>query len=250
MDDVVEAVRQYYRGNKIAPLSFKCEHYAECRKGHPSFVKAREPFIGRRYGKDGLPRLLFISSNPPRGSRKPEDRTLTAARRWEETICDHSRLPKPLHWYRTHEMAHGIFKQFKQAAPEVIDCCRYFAHTNSAKCTTNAPNGREGPARLFRNCQQFLRGEIEALEPDVVITQGKMAGIALRDALGARGASIRGHKQNNTPLTVGCRHIVIGDRKILWIHSSHPRAYGPFNQERDNRWVRWARVALESAQER
>lgn len=169
-----------------------------------------------------------------------------AARKWEHTL-DHTKLPKQLHWYRTHEMAFEIFRRFHRAPQQVCNSCCYFAHTNSAKCTTNASNGREGPAKLFRNCQEYLPGEIKALKPQIIITQGKMAGMALQ-ALGAEGPARGRRKQKASGLSSGFRTIKVGGSKILWIHSSHPRNYGPFNQERRDRWSRWALAAYRFAQ--
>src|SRR5271166_1732844 len=104
MQSIDKTVHQFYAARGISPLRFTCEHYSNCRNGCRTFAQAREPFIGRRYGEHGAPRLLFVSSNPPKGDMAGESRTIQAVRRSEETEC-HQDLPKQLHWYRTHEFA-------------------------------------------------------------------------------------------------------------------------------------------------
>lgn len=238
MEKIVVAVKRFYKANKIAPQQFACKHYAQCRQGCRKFTQAREPFIGSEYNKRKLPKLLFISSNPPSGDKRPQDRTVQAARR-SESKFDHRKLPRPLHWYRTHEFAFELLKGFGIDL-EIDDACRFFAHTNSAKCTTNDPHGREGAERLFRNCEEYLRGEVEAFCPNIIVTQGRMA------QRGVAKAFEKFEDRHSTTLPCGYRILSIRNRQVLWIHTTHPRNFGEFNRERREYWGYWARVVRNS----
>jgi len=235
MQSIDKTVHQFYAARGISPLRFTCEHYSNCRNGCRTFAQAREPFIGRRYGEHGAPRLLFVSSNPPKGDMAGESRTIQAVRRSEETEC-HQDLPKQLHWYRTHEFAWRLLQHVLPKL-DIENSCQYFAHTNSAKCTTNKPGGREGPGRLFHNCQEYLRGEVTAFRPDILVTQGKKAQCSIEQAFP------KFKERNSQSLGCGYRTFQVDDYSVLWIHTTHPSAYGTFNRERKDFWDYWVNVA-------
>ncbi len=231
---IATAVKRLYKSNKISPLQFACKHYAECRQGCRNFTPTREPFIGREYENSRF-RLLFISLNPPRGSKQPQHRTVQSVRRWEENECHRKHLPHQRHWYRTHEFACKLLEGFLPEI-EVENACRFFAHTNSAKCTTNEPGGRQGLERLFRNCEEYLQGEIDTFHPDIIVTQGNMA------RRGVERSFPKYQVKHSSSLECSYRILKIRHRRVLWIHTSHPRNFGAFNRERRDYWGYWARV--------
>jgi hypothetical protein len=55
----------------------------------------------------------------------------------------------------------------------------HVAHTNSAKCTQNKKGGAKADNHLFQNCREFMRQEIIALEPNIVVTFGVEAWASL-----------------------------------------------------------------------
>ena len=236
MQSIDKTVHRFYAVQGISPLQFACEHYSKCRNGCRRFTQALEPYIGRSYGKHGVPRLLFISSNPPSGSKPAQSRTIQARRRWEETKCHQNSLPKQLHWHRTHEFAWRLLRHTLPKL-ETKKSCQYFAHTNSAKCTTNEPGGREGPGRLFRNCQEYLPGEVATFRTDILVTQGKKAQYSIEQAFPEF------KERNSKSLDCGYRLFQIAGHRILWIHTTHPSAYGKFNRERRDFWGYWVNVA-------
>src|SRR4051812_23039103 len=181
---MLNGLRRYYTSKGISAEHFNCPHQASCRAISKDFVTAREAFVGSEYEKGTLPRLLFVSidASSDHPGRRPVDRTLAHMRLWEENGqsppngCDVDLLPKNLHWYRTHEFAHGILSP--AAASRGIgpfrlqDVHRYFAHTNSAKCKDAARASVQGPALVFDNCRSFIAPEVKLLQPEVLVTQG------------------------------------------------------------------------------
>jgi uracil-DNA glycosylase len=136
-------------------------------------------------------------------------------------------LPKNCHWYQTHELAWALLDQFNHEL-SIEDACMYFAHTNSAKCCMNKGHRRMADQRMFRNCRAYIPGEIEALKPDILVTQGNNAKRTVESIPNIT------RRRDGGMLT-------LGDRKILWIDSYHPR-YGEFwNQKRDC-WPRWRTI--------
>ena len=73
-------------------------------------MQAREAFVGTEYEKGALPRLLFVSLDPGSSDVDPKRRTAESIRYREEHGCDVATLPKPRHWYRTHELAWILLK--------------------------------------------------------------------------------------------------------------------------------------------
>lgn len=160
MDAILRKVKRHYHDKCISAQNFHCEHYRECKKGDPGFIKAREPFVGTKYSSGGTrhqPRILFISLDPGRDV----ERTAEASRLWAERKWD--RKGRNKHWFQTHALAWEFLKQFKfhsaltreqlesyfaNADPTIkIDIRKhiapYFAHTNSARCSRTKQAGHK-----------------------------------------------------------------------------------------------------------
>ena len=168
----------FYEKHDILPDRFRCSSYAVCSAGSPNFTSAKASYVGPRYEERELPRLLFLSLDS--GSADPDPRQRTAEAVREGNLAyDVAALPKQNHWYRTHEMAFALLRQFK---PEltVVDTRLYFAHVNSAKCCQNKSQRKQADKVLFENCRRFIAGELRLLSPDVVVTQGGWAEVAIR----------------------------------------------------------------------
>lgn len=221
MSSIAARVKQWYADNQISPTDFHCKHAEACKaacekNGSPGFTESREPCIGEQYEHcDGaFPRLLFISLDAggiDKDEKLPEGRTVTKLRTREENIKN---LPKNRHWYLTHEMAWKIMKKFKPDL-ELEDTPAYFAHTNAAKCCANKENSQQAPHEMFQNCQEYLRGEIEVLNPDIIITQGNEARDAMANHYGSCG-------QLPSWSGGGCK-ISVNGHEALWLHTYHPR---------------------------
>ncbi len=235
---VITDVRKFYRKKGIAPVApprqFGCEHFQCCKRGCPKFVTAREPFIGGEYERcwdKSMPRLLFLSLDPGKLSC-PES---VQAQRTRQGKCkvNHSshsldEFPKGQHWYRTHELAWRLLKQFN---PElsIEEACLYFAHTNSAKCCMNKDKHKVADKRMFEKCRAYIPGEIEALRPDILVTQGDYAKLAIESSYTIKSKCDGGI-------------LTLGHGNVRWIHSYHPNCWGRFNAQRRERWHHWSAI--------
>jgi len=190
-----------------------------------------------------LPRLLFLSLDSGSASQDPRDRTLKAVRR-QNVECAVDDLPKQRHWYRTHELARALLRQFNPDLT-VADTRFHFAHVNSAKCCQNNPGRRQASPILFRKCRRFISGELRILRPDVVVTQGGPAKEAILEKF-----DVQEHEEETTPSDARYKHdaryetgVVKLARDVpetLWISTYHPGNHGRFYPQRKHCWNRYA----------
>jgi len=239
---------RYYTEHGIAALSFNCPYQADCSRGARGFVPAREPFIGTDYELGTLPRLLFISLDPANDivGNAPEERTLSAVREWEakqsRSSNGHATFKKQAHWYRTYEFAQTILAPIAHSRGESAltfqKMHKYFAHTNSAKCKDVPAGTGQGPERVFRNCREFIPGEVEILRPDIIATQGKNARLSIS---GAYEVLVVGANRNRD---YRAEVVVIGSRPVLKFETHHPnRRDNEYRLERREAWHWYTKVA-------
>ncbi len=245
---MLDDLRAYYASKGIAAEGFDCPHgranTRSCRSISQDFVSAREAFVGSEYEKGTLPRVLFVSLDASSDSpgRSPSQRTLEAMRYSEERECYPDGLPKNLHWYRTHEFAYGLLAssaKAKRVEPFLFrDIHKYFAHTNSAKCKDAARATEQGPPLVFDNCRSFIAPEIEVLQPDVLVTQGKWGHLSVDDQFQVdRSVSWSTRPEYN------CEILQVGGRHVLRFRLYHPRAFGRFNKQRREAYKWYCAVA-------
>lgn len=233
---LLEELTRFYDQNGIHPLRFRCPSRLSCSANSPRFTEAKATFVGPRYGDGNLPRLLFLSLDSGSASSDPAERTPEAVRRGElET--DVTALEKNRHWYRTHELAYVLLHRFKPDLT-IADTWLYFAHANSAKCCQNKPGRSQADGRLFRNCQRFIPGELRVLDPDIIVTQGDAAMNAIRASFAVR------QRDRDVRIVAdalyGTGIIEPRHRKVLWLHTYHPGAWGSFNRQRRHCWRLYA----------
>ncbi|MHB8136065.1 MAG: uracil-DNA glycosylase family protein [Anaerolineaceae bacterium] len=208
----------YYRRNGISAIGFNCPNFNSCsRENTKSFTTAKEAFVSTGYVAHTLPRLVFISLDSGSAQTDPSLKTLESVRIWEEERENVLMLPKNKHWYRTHELAHTILKNFDPNL-KIEDTRHYFAHINSAKCCQNNIGRGQANQILFDNCRQFIPGELEILDPDIIITQGKWGKLALN------GAFPNLLWPGNIPEELReVKFIQINRHPVLFIETFHPR---------------------------
>ena len=232
----------FYESHGISPVDFRCPSRSKCAAGSPDFTEAKMSSVPPRYGMPGLPRLLFVSLDSGSGSSDPRERTAEAVRRWN-VDCDVAGLPKNKHWYRTHELAFELLRQFKPDLT-VADTRLYFAHVNSAKCCQNKSRRRRADSILFENCRRFIPGELALLSPDVVVTQGGPAKTAI-----VRSFPVRRHDQRavrsgsyvyDAHYETGVIELGPAMNPCLWIQTYHPNNYGRFQPQRRYCWPLYA----------
>ena len=215
-ESMLDALTIYYQGEGILSTHFICPHKAECEGDCKTFTGPKSAFVSTGYERHDLPRLLFLSSDSGGGASDDRERLPAAVRKQGEVDLDVlsvSGLYKRHHWYRTHELAWYILRRFDSKI-QFEDAKTYFAHANSAKCCMNKPRGAQADPRLFTNCRKYLRGELEVLAPDILVTQGKWAkrGVEERHEVARR-------------LDQWAAVIDTNGREVFWLHTYHP-SYG------------------------
>jgi hypothetical protein len=233
---ILQSLKEYYHDAGISATNFRCEHLEDCKRDYTSFTEAREAYVGTKYEEGKVPRLLFLSLDSGAGETKPEDRTMEACRHWEENCCEVDKLPKNLHWYRTHELAYILMKRFDSNV-ELTKIQPYFAHTNSAKCCMNKEGRKMANWQMFKNCQRYIAGELSCLEPDILVTQGDMAKEAVEVAF---QSEVKGDQKH-----CGYSVTTIKNKPVFWIHTYHPRHFGGFNHQRRECYDNWSNLVVE-----
>lgn len=243
---MLEKLAAFYDSHGISSIGFRCPSREACSAKAPQFTEAKASFVGPRYEEEErtLPRLLFLSLDSGRGSPDPQQRTGEAVRR-RALECDVAALPKNRHWYRTHEMAWELLRQFEPHLT-VADTRLHFAHVNSAKCCSNKGGNKQADSVLFENCCRFLPGELHVLKPDVCVTQGGWAKENLRRSFDVRGhvkrtvKSDRRRFKRDACYEKGLIELEPDGKTFLWLHTFHPSNYGYFNPQRAHCWPLYA----------
>ena len=240
---MLERLSAFYDSHGISPVAFHCPSRAACSANSPDFTEAKASFVGPRYEDGPLPRLLFLSLDSGSGDPDPQQRTPEAVRMWN-LACDVAALPKNGHWYRTHEMAWKLLRQFEPHLT-LPDTRLHFAHVNSAKCCQNMSGRRQADPTLFKNCRRFIPGELRILNPDVVVTQGGWAKGAIRFAVRRHGHVVRtvesdARFRRNAYYETGLVELDPDVKPSLWLQTYHPTAFGRFYPQRAHCWPLYA----------
>jgi predicted component of type VI protein secretion system len=93
---------------------------------------SKESFVSSKYVTHELPRIVFISLESGSAETDPALKTLESVRRWEEERENVLGLHRNKHWYRTHELAFTLLRNYKEDL-RLEEAKHYFAHINSAK---------------------------------------------------------------------------------------------------------------------
>lgn len=240
---MIGQLNDYYGTKGISAQNFSCPHYSECSIGCENFTKAKEAFVSTGYEKRVLPRLLFVSLDPGESNPNAKYRTLESVRKDEEINFDLSSLDnkKTCHWYLTHELAQFILGKF-QFNLHKSQIHHYFAHTNSAKCSMNKEKRGKADKKLFRNCREFIPGEVNILQPEILITQGAEAEESLIGVFPEYNLSDFNILDTNLP---EIRIIGILDKPTIWIHTFHPNNWGEFNKQRREKFGIYSKVIFD-----
>lgn len=218
-----------------------------CRAACTDFISAREAFVGSEYERGTLPRVLFISLDPARdlSDRDASKRALRSMRQREESADRPERGSAGFrtgdHWYQTHKFAYELLAPVAQARAvgrfAFPDVHKHFAHTNSAKCKDAAQGTDQGRSLLFKNCRQFIPGELVRLRPDVFVTQGAFA----RDSL---AGTFKVLQRGSMPsLQYHAALLEVDSRPVLRFEMSHPKARaGRYQREVREAWAWYMQV--------
>jgi len=235
MTTMLNQLEEFYRENRILSTGFRCNHLVDCKGDwkDEKFTEAKSAYIGSGYETGKLPngtklRLLFLSADPGCGKQTPKKHRLPdQVRKGEDeqgdwSVSDLIKGKNPAwHWYLTYELAWYILKRFDSNFEKVDDVKGFFAHANSAKCCMNKPGGAQADPRLFRNCREYLEGELKVLAPDLLVTQGKWAKTAIN--------TYRVDEIKRVDELASA--IWLFGRQVFWLHHCLPR-HGDFQKQR------------------
>jgi hypothetical protein len=247
MDDhkmLIDSLRAYYSEHGIGAENFCCKHEAECKGALPycdppkrerdCFSTAVEAWIGPDYGVGNLPRLVFLSLDSGAAfkcRRVIERRDEWHPGHWKERPgWEKEKKGWHLsHWFRTCEVARRLLREFDQrvgniSRKDMWDTERYFAHTNSARCCQNKKGNAEAHRILFDNCREFVGPELEILRPDILISQGDWAKLAVQQHFPAPLRTFHSW----LGILGECKTLKIGGQECLWYHTYHPNQGGGF----------------------
>lgn len=236
---MLEDLQNYYANQGILSTHFTCKHLQQCGANCSEFTGPKSAFVSTGYEEGSLPRLLFLSLDSGSGDKIDSNRLADAVRQYEEFDRDLTTLVKNRHWYRTHELAWYILQRFD---PKITleEARKYFAHANSAKCCMNLPQRKKAERRLFKNCQEYLKGELQILCPDIIVTQGNEAKEGIQSL----------KPEVITQFDLYAATIKIDGRIIFWLHTYHPNNWGVFNRQRSfnkdtqqaQGWIKYAEL--------
>ena len=246
-------LENYYRECGILSTDFRCKHSEECRKcgscntslpitpqdansADNTFTQAKSAFVGTHYENAralGIPRLLFVSSDPGSSTYSPDpevnfasDKSRTPAGIREREITATARgFGRDVHWRTTHELACQILQGFPRCAKlSDTEATPYFAHTNAAKCCQNRKGNGEAYDLLFEHCRDYSTEEIQILAPDIIVTQGKWAKQFVGYAFSVKGKW--GQEQSVT---------LHDGKEAIWFPGYHPSNYGAYKKQENLR---------------
>jgi hypothetical protein len=107
---------------------------------------------------------------------------------------------------------------------------RHFALTNAAKCSRHG-TGNEVPGRCYENCARYVVPELEILKPDIVVSTGSGARVALEDVATPLPPALVDRLTNGVADSMASRNliekhvrmVVLPDnRTATWLRLRHP----------------------------
>ena len=156
-----------YEERKIGVANFSCCHQKSCEKaaGERSLTTGAEAHVGRRYG-DPI-RLVIVSLDTGGGASETHGENLESRRsniekqRYENT----NRYMKG-----TIDVLRSIYAECQE---ELL--LPRFAMINSAKCAGRDKDKSVVPDQLYKNCRKHGLAELDALDAELIVTQGAKA---------------------------------------------------------------------------
>lgn len=221
---IIENLNVYYSNEGIVPDdSFACKHKEKCTG---ELARGMQCGIGNRYGEKT--KIVIVSLDCGGGGKANiADRT--------QGIIEHLHNP---HMKGTLYCASMLLNfidfnsedplerwsdEWKQNNCEFIDqAIPFFAMTNSCKCCRKGST-KQLETEYYKQCSEYKLKEIEILEPDIVIFQGKNAlvGCEFSDIEELKGQDMFDY----------LKIITINKKTMFAIKSIHPSARGRHYQK-------------------
>jgi len=192
---------------------------------------AQAAYVGPGFEEGKLPRLLFVSSDTCDASwYKDNPKLLTLEGVRKTALSDRLKNVEPKgHWYKTLDLARKLLAPFAKdrlAHPLNIDgVLEYVAHARSTRCKDISIGKGEGKEDMYLNCRGFVKGEVVAMQPDIIITQGARAREALKGAFPVERhvamPGYPGHKAHFEIINISDNHKAI--KIVAWHPCAHWR---------------------------
>jgi hypothetical protein len=230
MGEKSKELTKFYMDNRIHPLEFNCKNKDICKQYayNKKMTDAKMSMVGSLYDST-YPKIVVLSLDPPLGEYSPftdpEKRTTEYITKFHEK--DDYSLNRPnVHWAMTQITVKDILslwglqtianasivKESYQGRP-IQNVSSYFAHVNIAKCSMNNPGKRQANHRVHDLCSGYLKGELEILDPDILISQGSYTNKVVKNIF------LTNKMMNDLPTA---ELIWVKDKHVLWLPMVHP----------------------------
>lgn len=230
-NEIIEELNGFYERKGIVPSNFNCKNSDKCTEialnsGNPICGKGAQAHVGHKYGEELRVVILSLDTGGS-GYDNIEGRT--------ETIEKGEFASRNKHMPGTIELLEMIFPSVPKS-----EFLKYFAMTNSAKCSGGTQD--KLPQKVYENCSEFHKEEIEILDPQLIFVQGNDA---YPDFLHPKPFSIDDlenfwkyinvdnlmiYRVINTVINKYLRRIIMKEDKVV------PLIYGPHPSARYGRW--------------
>lgn len=227
---MINEMQRYYESRGLIPGK-SCPHRGECKGDSDNIRGPKASFIGSKYGNGNQTKLVFISIAPA-GNIKLSKTTPSASdidamdldevRKWAESESLKDHKYKGRHWGQVYDIAQAIFSEvdnLREISQE--ETTPFWCHINAAKCNLGGEKDvAEPPPRFYENCRDYLKGEVEMLAPQIIVSHGKTTYRSISNAFNGSiipQSGIDGYRKINTE-----------NFQAHWFAMYHPRAYGRY----------------------
>ena len=201
---------------------FHCKHFEDCHKsiseGH--IRKGDWTYVGRQYGEASvngkMAKVLFVAM----------DRTGKAD---EENFEDTQAEFRNSALKRINPHMGGVDVELVHLLDKETSCedrCQQFALTNSVRCNPYSEKANSRVTRTMQqNCEHHTEAIIQALEPDIIIVQGKKPRQSMCRLFNLDSVESYDNRGTGWPY----RSVKIGQREeFLFLLTAHPANYPGF----------------------
>lgn len=212
----------------------QCKFWVECKKGLPNqLIRAHKAQVGDDYAST-YPKILVVGLEPVFREGIPKVYRV-------EKVCSLADAGYNPHWIRTYytivrllgdaeqQVAQYAYDKATMQDQKYESFGRKFAFTNYFKCVFSEEAKRSqkphSPA-MSQNCVNLLLREIEILEPDLVILQGKF-GNCFWNKIKWESVEERRTRVKGRTFTQGLYKCYLNDkRSFLCLAAYHPTSRG------------------------
>lgn len=202
---LIENLKDFYNQKGITRDNFRCDNNDSCRNLGIDLAQGMQCHIGTEFSK--REKILVVSLDcGGGGNQNIQERTKTI----EELINSDKINP---HMRGTIRCI-SSFLQIHENSKEAL---KYFAMTNSCKCTRNSNSMDKLPWRFYEQCADLKKSEIQIIDPDIIYFQGNDSFI------GCKFCDIPTVPDEMKNII---RYLLIDDKKYISVICIHPSARG------------------------